>query len=163
MQVHDFPSQALGKAIPYGVYDVGANEGWVSVGTDHDTAEFAVNAIGKAYDDVLSRAHGELDQTLVQNLDAIRELGQRGLKPQQAEQLAKRIRPKADTPLSESVDRAYQIALARQPTTKERDRMLTFIAQQQSIMGGEAAASTERALGEFCQVLLCLNEFLYVD
>ena len=39
---HDFPSQAQGKAIPYGVYDVGQNEGWVSVGTDHDTAEFAV-------------------------------------------------------------------------------------------------------------------------
>jgi len=38
---HDFPSQAEGKAIPYGVYDVGQNEGWVSVGTDHDTAEFA--------------------------------------------------------------------------------------------------------------------------
>lgn len=39
---YDFPSQAEGKAIPYGVYDVGQNEGWVSVGTDHDTAEFAV-------------------------------------------------------------------------------------------------------------------------
>jgi hypothetical protein len=45
VQVHDFPSQALGKAIPYGVYDVGANEGWVSVGTDHDTAEFAVATV----------------------------------------------------------------------------------------------------------------------
>jgi hypothetical protein len=42
---HDFPSQAEGKAIPYGVYDVGQNEGWVSVGTDHDTAEFAVATI----------------------------------------------------------------------------------------------------------------------
>ena len=38
---YDFPSQAEGKAIPYGVYDLGQNEGWVSVGTDHDTAEFA--------------------------------------------------------------------------------------------------------------------------
>ena len=45
VQVHDFPSQALGKAIPYGVYDVGANEGGVSVGTDHDTAEFAVATV----------------------------------------------------------------------------------------------------------------------
>ena len=45
VQVHDFPSQALGRAIPYGVYDVGANQGWVSVGTDHDTAEFAVETI----------------------------------------------------------------------------------------------------------------------
>jgi hypothetical protein len=45
VRVHDFPSQALGRAIPYGVYDLGANAGWVSVGTDHDTAEFAVETI----------------------------------------------------------------------------------------------------------------------
>lgn len=45
VQVHDFPSQAQGKALPYGVYDVGANQGWVNVGTDHDTAEFAVESI----------------------------------------------------------------------------------------------------------------------
>jgi hypothetical protein len=45
VHVHDFPSQALGKAIPYGVYDVGADQGWVSVGTDHDTAEFAVATV----------------------------------------------------------------------------------------------------------------------
>jgi hypothetical protein len=40
--VHDFPDPQLGKAIPYGVYDLGANAGWVAVGTDHDTAAFAV-------------------------------------------------------------------------------------------------------------------------
>jgi transposase len=40
--VHDFPDEELGKAIPYGVYDLGANAGWVSVGCDHDTAAFAV-------------------------------------------------------------------------------------------------------------------------
>ena len=45
VRVHDFPSQAVGRAIPYGVYDVGANVGWVSVGTDHDTAAFAVETI----------------------------------------------------------------------------------------------------------------------
>jgi hypothetical protein len=45
VNVHDFPSQAVGRAIPYGVYDVGTNTGWVSVGTDHDTAEFAVETI----------------------------------------------------------------------------------------------------------------------
>ena len=42
---HDFPDPQLGKANPYGVYDEGANIGWVSVGTDHDTAEFAVESI----------------------------------------------------------------------------------------------------------------------
>ena len=43
--VHDFPSMADGKAIPYGVYDVAANKAWVSVGIDHDTPTFAVNSI----------------------------------------------------------------------------------------------------------------------
>ena len=45
VKVHDFLDPTLGKANPYGVYDVGANIGWVSVGTDHDTAAFAVNTI----------------------------------------------------------------------------------------------------------------------
>jgi len=45
VKVHDFADKTLGKANPYGVYDIGANTGWVSVGTDHDTAEFAVNTI----------------------------------------------------------------------------------------------------------------------
>ena len=43
--VHDFPDRELGKAIPYGVYDLAANTGWVNVGTDHDTAAFAVESI----------------------------------------------------------------------------------------------------------------------
>ena len=45
VNVHDFVDKDFGKAIPYGVYDIGANAGCVSVGIDHDTAEFAVNAI----------------------------------------------------------------------------------------------------------------------
>jgi hypothetical protein len=45
VRVHDFPDPKLGKAIPYGVYDVTANAGWVSVGIDHDTAEFAVETV----------------------------------------------------------------------------------------------------------------------
>ena len=42
---HDFPDPTLGKAIPYGVYDIGANTGFVNVGVDHDTPEFAVHSI----------------------------------------------------------------------------------------------------------------------
>ena len=42
---HDFPDEALGKVTPYGVYDIAANRGFVSVGTSHDTAAFAVSAI----------------------------------------------------------------------------------------------------------------------
>ena len=45
VDVHDFPTDAVGKAIPYGVYDVGANDGFVNVGTDHDTPVFAVISI----------------------------------------------------------------------------------------------------------------------
>lgn len=45
VNVHDFPDKELGKAIPYGVYDIGRNEGWVSVGVTHDTSEFAVETI----------------------------------------------------------------------------------------------------------------------
>ena len=45
VKVHDFIDPELGKAIPYGVYDLTANTGWVSVGVDHDTAEFAVETV----------------------------------------------------------------------------------------------------------------------
>jgi hypothetical protein len=45
VKVHDFPDKELGKAIPYGVYDLASNEGWVSVGIDHDTAQFATASI----------------------------------------------------------------------------------------------------------------------
>ena len=45
VDTHDFIDQELGKAIPYGIYDVGRDEGWVSVGVDNDTAQFAVAAI----------------------------------------------------------------------------------------------------------------------
>jgi DNA-binding CsgD family transcriptional regulator len=45
VRTHDFPDEGLGKAIPYGVYDLAANAGWVNVGTDHDTAAFAVESI----------------------------------------------------------------------------------------------------------------------
>jgi hypothetical protein len=45
VRVHDFLIPGLGRAVPYGVYDIAGNAGWVSVGIDHDTAAFAVNAI----------------------------------------------------------------------------------------------------------------------
>lgn len=45
VRTHDFQDKVLGKAIPYGVYDLASNEGWVNVGIDHDTAEFAAHSI----------------------------------------------------------------------------------------------------------------------
>jgi hypothetical protein len=53
VDVHDFPTDAIGKAIPYGVYDVAANDGFVNVGVDHDTPVFAVTSIR------LRCAHGQ--------------------------------------------------------------------------------------------------------
>lgn len=50
VNVYDFLSNAEGKAIPYGVYDIKANEGWVNIGIDHDTAEFAVESIRRWWD-----------------------------------------------------------------------------------------------------------------
>jgi len=45
VRVHDFKDKNLGKAVPHGIYDITANEGWVTLGIDHDTAEFAVNSL----------------------------------------------------------------------------------------------------------------------
>jgi hypothetical protein len=45
VKIHDFIDPKLGRAVPFGVYDINDNTGWVSVGTDHDTASFAVNAV----------------------------------------------------------------------------------------------------------------------
>ena len=50
--MHDFLIKELGRAVPYGVYDLAANAGWVSVGIDHDTAAFAVQAIRAWWHDV---------------------------------------------------------------------------------------------------------------
>jgi hypothetical protein len=55
--VHDFPQDATGKAIPYGVYDMARNEAWVSVGRDHDTPEFAVASIRKWWQAMGRRAY----------------------------------------------------------------------------------------------------------
>ena len=45
VDAHDFEDKELGKVVPYGVYDIGANDGYVSLGIDHDTGQFAVNSV----------------------------------------------------------------------------------------------------------------------
>ena len=52
VRVHDFLIKELGRAIPYGVYDLAANEGWVNVGIDHDTACFAVHSIRRWWQEI---------------------------------------------------------------------------------------------------------------
>ena len=65
VQVHDFMDRELGKAIPYGVYDVGRNTGWVTVGSDHDTAAFAVATLRRWWQAVGSRAYPEAKRLLI--------------------------------------------------------------------------------------------------
>jgi hypothetical protein len=65
VQVHDFVQPELGRAIPYGVYDLGANTGWVSVGIDHDTAAFAVASIGHWWRAMGRRAYPHARRLLI--------------------------------------------------------------------------------------------------
>ncbi len=55
--VHDFPQDAIGKAVPYGVYDMARNEAWVSVGQSHDTPQFAVASIRQWWSTMGKRAY----------------------------------------------------------------------------------------------------------
>jgi len=63
--VHDFPDKHLGKAIPYGVYDLASNEGWVSVGINHDTAQFAAASIRRWWSEMGSRRFPRASELLI--------------------------------------------------------------------------------------------------
>src|SRR2546425_6540207 len=62
---HDFPDKVLGKIIPYGVYDEATNTGWVSVGVDHDTAEFAVETVRRWWRHMGSKVYPKAKRILV--------------------------------------------------------------------------------------------------
>lgn len=63
--VHDFPQDALGKAIPYGVYDMGRNEAWVNIGRDHDTPGFAVASIRRWWNAMGKRRYPEAEELFI--------------------------------------------------------------------------------------------------
>jgi len=65
VDVHDFPDPKLGKAVPYGVLDIAANEGFVVVGSDGDTAAFAVSTIGRWWDTVGSVLYPDATRLLI--------------------------------------------------------------------------------------------------
>lgn len=65
VSVHDFPDKELGKVTPYGVYDLTRNEGWVSVGTDHDTAAFARQTIESWWEQMGKEAYPEATELLI--------------------------------------------------------------------------------------------------
>ncbi len=65
VETYDFPSMADGKGIPYGVYDMTRNQGWVSVGTDHDTAQFAIHSIRQWWHQMGRIAYPEAEKLLI--------------------------------------------------------------------------------------------------
>ena len=65
VRVHDFVDPDLGRATPYGIYDLGRNRGWVSVGMDHDTAEFAVETIRRWWRSMGQPAYPEAKRLLI--------------------------------------------------------------------------------------------------
>jgi transposase len=65
VNVHDFPDEVLGKIIPYGVYDEATNTGWVSVGVDHDTAEFAVETVRRWWRHMGSKVYPKAKRLLI--------------------------------------------------------------------------------------------------
>ena len=65
VNVHDFLDPALGKVIPYGVYDLARNAGWVNVGIDHDTPEFAVESIARWWRTMGKRAYPDATELLI--------------------------------------------------------------------------------------------------
>lgn len=80
---------------------------------------------------------------------------------QQAEKLAGLIGK--ETLLDAVIERGYRITLGREPKDSERLRMRAYIEQQRVTMGPGSPETTRKAIVEFCHVLLCLNEFVYVD
>ena len=75
---------------------------------------------------------------------------------------AARVRPNSEVSIEESIDRVYQVALARPATDTERSAMKEFIQQQQSLRG-ENAHAEDLAMRDFCHLVLCMNEFIYID
>jgi len=65
VRVYDFLIKSLGKATPYGVYDMLQNQGWVSVGIDHDTAQFAVNSIRRWWNEMGERRFPRARELLI--------------------------------------------------------------------------------------------------
>jgi transposase len=65
VRTHDFRDKELGVAIPYGVYDLTRNDGWVSVGIDHNTAEFATESVRRWWERMGSLAYPDADELLL--------------------------------------------------------------------------------------------------
>ena len=81
---------------------------------------------------------------------------------QLAEKFAQRIQSTPSMAPEKVVDTAYATALSRPPTDAERQQMVDFI-NKQTASYGEDGKAMERAVADFCQLMLCLNEFIFID
>ena len=79
-----------------------------------------------------------------------------------ATKIAVRVRPHTETPVDQAIDRGYQIVLSRPASPHEQQQMSQFIQRQTQSRGGDAGAAA-LAVRDFCHLLLCLNEFVYID
>ena len=79
-----------------------------------------------------------------------------------ATSFAKRVRPNPKTAMSQSITDAYRLALSRSPSAEESKAMSAFIARQ-AASRGKTPAAQELAFRDFCHLLLCTNEFIYID
>ncbi|MDP7206575.1 MAG: DUF1553 domain-containing protein, partial [Pirellulaceae bacterium] len=79
-----------------------------------------------------------------------------------ATKFAGRVHPGENTPVAEAIDRAYRIALGRPATTEETTTMTEFIERQKTLRGDDPNAES-LAVRDFCHLVLCLNEFVYIE
>jgi hypothetical protein len=79
-----------------------------------------------------------------------------------ASSLVARARPTAETPIEQAIDAAYRLTFARPATAAEVSMMRQFIHDQQALRAGDANAES-LAVRDFCHLLLCMNEFVYID
>ena len=79
-----------------------------------------------------------------------------------ATRFAARARPTDQTPIIEAIDQAYRIALSRPATEDEKETMGAFIEQQKQLRSEDPNAEA-LALRDFCHLVLCLNEFVYIE
>ena len=79
-----------------------------------------------------------------------------------ATKFAARVRPNAEISIDQAIDSAYQIAIGRPASDSEKTTMFDFIERQKSLRA-EKDNAEELAVQDFCQLILCLNEFLYIE
>ena len=152
VRVHDFLIKELGRAVPYGIYDLAANTGWVSVGIDHDTAAFAVETIRRWWQHV-GRVRYPLAKRLLITADGGGSNGSRL-------RLWKRELQRLANELGISIE-VHHLPPGTSKWNKIEHRLFSFITQNwrakplvsyRVIVDLIAATKTETGLKVFCEL-----------